>query len=40
MNYKKLTLNYGIVTEETGIINKENIKNRWIIDPIDGTLIF
>jgi myo-inositol-1(or 4)-monophosphatase len=31
---------YGIVTEETGIINKTNKKNRWIIDPIDGTLNF
>jgi myo-inositol-1(or 4)-monophosphatase len=31
---------YGIVTEETGIINKSNIKNRWIIDPIDGTINF
>jgi len=31
---------YGIVTEETGIINKSNRKNRWIIDPIDGTLNF
>ena len=31
---------YGIVTEETGIINKSNIKNRWIIDPIDGTTNF
>ena len=31
---------YGIVTEETGIINKTNIKNRWIIDPIDGTMNF
>ena len=31
---------YGIVTEETGIINKNNRKNRWIIDPIDGTLNF
>ena len=29
---------YGIITEETGIINKANIKNRWIIDPIDGTM--
>ncbi len=28
---------YGIITEESGIINKSNIKNRWIIDPIDGT---
>ena len=31
---------YGIVTEETGIINKSNTKNRWIIDPIDGTFNF
>ena len=31
---------YGIVTEETGIINKSNINNRWIIDPIDGTMNF
>ena len=32
--------NYGIITEETGIINKTNTKNRWIIDPIDGTFNF
>ena len=31
---------YGIITEETGIINKANLKNRWIIDPIDGTMNF
>ena len=31
---------YGIVTEEAGIINKSNTKNRWIIDPIDGTMNF
>ena len=31
---------YGIITEETGIINKTNLKNRWIIDPIDGTMNF
>ena len=31
---------YGIVTEETGVINKSNTKNRWIIDPIDGTMNF
>ncbi len=31
---------YGIVTEEMGIINKSNLKNRWIIDPIDGTMNF
>ena len=31
---------YGIITEESGIINKSNIKNRWVIDPIDGTMNF
>ena len=31
---------YGIVTEETGTINKSNLDNRWIIDPIDGTMNF
>ena len=31
---------YGIITEETGVINKSNTKNRWIIDPIDGTFNF
>ena len=31
---------YGIITEEAGIINKSNTKNRWIIDPIDGTFNF
>ena len=31
---------YGIVTEEAGIINKSNNKNKWIIDPIDGTFNF
>ena len=31
---------YGIVTEERGVINKSNINNRWIIDPIDGTMNF
>ena len=31
---------YGIISEETGVINKNNIKNRWIIDPIDGTMNF
>ena len=31
---------YGIITEETGFINKSNVNNRWIIDPIDGTLNF
>ena len=31
---------YGIITEEAGIINKSNNQNRWIIDPIDGTMNF
>ena len=31
---------YGIITEESGIINRSNINNRWIIDPIDGTMNF
>ena len=31
---------YGIITEETGYINKSNTKNRWLIDPIDGTMNF
>ena len=31
---------YGIVSEEVGIINKSNKVNRWIIDPIDGTMNF
>ena len=31
---------YGIITEETGIINNSNAKNKWIIDPIDGTFNF
>ncbi len=31
---------FGIITEEAGVINKSNIKNRWIIDPIDGTMNF
>ena len=31
---------YGIITEEAGIINESNTQNRWIIDPIDGTFNF
>ena len=31
---------YGILTEESGIINKSNTDQRWIIDPIDGTMNF
>ena len=36
----KVNPNYGILSEESGEINKENKDNRWIIDPIDGTLNF
>ena len=32
--------NFGILSEETGEINKKNKSNRWIIDPIDGTSNF
>ena len=31
---------YGIITEESGLINKSNTQKRWIIDPIDGTMNF
>ena len=31
---------HGIITEETGIINKSNVEKKWIIDPIDGTMNF
>ena len=31
---------YGIISEEIGVINKANENNRWIIDPIDGTFNF
>ena len=31
---------FGIISEEAGIINKSNLSNRWIIDPIDGTMNF
>ena len=31
---------YGIITEEAGIINESNTKDKWIIDPIDGTFNF
>ena len=37
---QKAQPDYGIITEETGVINKSNTKNRWIIDPIDGTVNF
>ena len=31
---------YGILGEESGTINQNNKTNRWIIDPIDGTMNF
>ena len=37
---QKAHKDFGIITEETGTINKSNISNRWIIDPIDGTTNF
>ena len=37
---QKAHKDFGIITEESGIINKSNISNRWIIDPIDGTMNF
>ena len=37
---QKVNADYGIVSEEAGLINKSNNKNKWIIDPIDGTMNF
>tara|TARA_B100000575_G_C23092772_1_gene630063 strand:+ start:609 stop:1409 length:801 start_codon:yes stop_codon:yes gene_type:complete len=31
---------YCIISEEAGILNKSNKTNKWIIDPIDGTMNF
>ena len=31
---------YGILSEEAGVINESNKEKRWIIDPIDGTSNF
>ena len=31
---------YGILSEESGVINEKNKTNKWIIDPIDGTSNF
>ena len=31
---------YCIISEEAGILNKSNKSNKWIIDPIDGTMNF
>ena len=36
----KAKKNYSFITEETGIINKSDTNNFWIIDPIDGTTNF
>ena len=32
--------NYSFITEETGLIKKNDKENTWIIDPIDGTTNF
>jgi myo-inositol-1(or 4)-monophosphatase len=37
---KKAKPNYSIISEENGIVNNKDIKNTWIIDPIDGTINF
>ena len=31
---------YSIISEENGVKNNKDIKNTWIIDPIDGTINF
>ena len=31
---------YGVLSEESGVINEKNKNNKWIIDPIDGTSNF
>ena len=31
---------YGVLSEEVGVINENNKDQRWIIDPIDGTMNF
>ena len=37
---KKSRPNYSIISEENGVENNKDIKNTWIIDPIDGTTNF
>jgi len=37
---KKARPNFGFVMEERGIIRGADISNRWIVDPLDGTLNF
>jgi|TARA_B110000438_G_scaffold254900_1_gene261404 myo-inositol-1(or 4)-monophosphatase len=36
----KVNSSYGVLSEEIGVLNKDNRDNRWIIDPIDGTMNF
>ena len=37
---KKSRPNYSILSEENGIENNKDSKNTWIIDPIDGCLLY
>ena len=37
---EKSKKNYSFITEESGIINRSDMDNFWIIDPIDGTTNF
>ena len=37
---KKAKPNYSVISEENGIEINKDIKNTWIIDPIDGTVNF
>ena len=37
---KKARPNYSLISEESGIENKKDKDNTWIIDPIDGTINF
>ena len=37
---KKARPNYSILSEEEGVVNNKDKNNTWIIDPIDGTIIY
>ena len=37
---KKARPNYSILSEENGYNENKDLKNKWIIDPIDGTINF
>ena len=37
---EKSRKNYSFITEESGVINKSDKENYWVIDPIDGTTNF